>query len=219
MCGIKKGKMRSIKRFGEFFKTIGKRSVKSKKIFRKLVSNNDTLKTISRDLGKQLLKKKTLSYAVGATAIGATADYVVKYIKKNSGCFLYDKNNKRICKVNPLSCCSKNKISEPLTFCNQNHPKLFVHDKMFNISSACNSYNESTDDICCKYCDCAFHHCENDQKMKCDSPTIGEALSHLASNVGSEIFNTTLTIFPFLKGMGIVFLFVIFLFVMLNIFF
>ena len=206
------------RRIGEILKNVGKYSVRSKKAFIKLAKSSKPLRKLSKNLGKKILNKKTASIGLGTTAIGLTAQYVAEYIENNSGCFLYDENGKLICKVRKLSCCSPEKTSELCNFC-EDHPKLFINDKDFKSTNICESYINKKTKSCCEYCDCIFHKCEKDEKMKCNTPTINEALSNLAGKVGSGILNTTLSIFPFLKIIGIIFLFLTCLFITLKIVF
>ena len=209
----------------KFLSNAGKYSTRSKKAFKNLVARSKPLHEISTDLGKKLLTKKNFKklltkknvmYGGGLSAVGATAHYVTQYIRNNSGCFLYDSNGKRSCKVRSLSCCSQKNTPEAVQFCDD-YPKLFLNDDNFLKTSPCDG-NEKSEN-CCKYCDCIYHECDKGEKMECENPTVNDAISHLVGKVGSDIFDAALTVFPFLKGIGIFVLLVIFLFVALKIIF
>lgn len=212
------------RQIGRLFKGIGKNTVRSESAFKSLVRTSKPLRKISKRLGKKLLTKKAMTYGVAGGVIGATSHYVSDYIRNNSGCFLYDKDGKPTCKIRDLSCCSQKTVPSSLKFCdesteNYSLPKLFINDESFEngFRTPCDFYiDEGVDSCCNKYCDCAFHECGEGVQMKCQNPTIGEAMSHIAGNVGSGILNTTLTIFPFLKGFGIIVLCILFLSIIIN---
>lgn len=210
---------------GKILKGIGKHSVRSKKRFTSLLHTSKPLRNLSKKLGKKILTKKGMTYTGAAAAIGITSQYVTDYIRNNSGCFLYDKDGKPTCKIRDLSCCSQKDVPNPLKFCDDLNeknplPKLFINDETsqnsFGTQSPCYNYEDEGIESCCKYCDCIYHKCDEDVTMKCKNPTIGEAMSHIAGTVGSGILNTTLTIFPFLKGFGIIILFILVLSIIIN---
>lgn len=208
------------RQIGRFFKTagkdLGKRSVKSPTAFKKLVKKSETLGRLSKKLGEKLITKKNLTYAVAISAVGVTAEYVTDYIRENSGCFLYDKKGTRICKVRGLSCCSNTDVPKTLKFCDEGkHPLSNFFKSSLDASTACSDYVDESES-CCKFCECIYHKCDEGVKMKCEDPTIGEAMSHIAGTVGSSILSTTLTIFPFLKGFGIFLLCIVFLIITLR---
>lgn len=201
---------------GRILKGIGKHSVRSKKTFTSLMRKSKPLRNLSKKLGKKILTKKGIAFTGAAAAMGATSHYVTEYIRNNSGCFLYDKNGKPTCKIRDLSCCSQKHVPNSLKFCddykeNYSFPKLFINDESFRngLRMPCEKYLD--EESCCKYCDCLYHECDEGVTMKCQNPTIGEAMSHIAGTVGSGILSTTLTIFPFLKGFGIIILCILFL--------
>lgn len=201
---------------GRILKGVGKHSVRSKKAFTSLLHTSKPLRNLSKKLGKKILTKKGITYTGAVAAIGITSQYVTDYIRNNSGCFLYDKDGKHICKIRDLSCCSMIDVPKPLKFCDDlseknTLPKLFKNDQ-----SPCFNYKDEGIESCCKYCDCLYHNCDEGLTMKCQNPTVGEAMSHIAGTVGSGILNTTLTIFPFLKGFGIIMLCVLVLSLIIN---
>lgn len=210
---------------GKIFKSIGRHSVRSKKTFTTLLHTSKPLRNLSKKLGKKILTKKGITYTSAAAAIGITSQYVTDYIRNNSGCFLFDKKDKPICKIRDLSCCSQNNAPNALKFCDDldekySLPKLFINDESFQNSSGnrspCFNYEDEGMGSCCKYCDCLYHKCDEGVTMKCQNPTIGEAMSHIAGTVGSGILSTTLTIFPFLKGFGIIMLCILVLSILIN---
>lgn len=185
---FKRGKVG--KRFKDF-----KFQAKSKSALDALVRGSKKLENVI----KKLFSKKTLM-AVGVTSavsIGITS--IWDYIESNSGCFM-KKTDHSICKVRELSCCQKDALDN-VPFCS---------GISVDYENICDQFNEEREGSCCRLCNCEAFHCDGDETMQCQRPTVGEALTHFAQTLGSGVWSSVEAIFPWLTyvlyGIGIVFI-------------
>lgn len=159
----------------------------------------------NKSLKKRLLNSKLLW--LGGTAMGLSAIYVDQYIKGNTGCFLESKDD--TCKIIQLSCCNPYKSNYIETCSDEIIQRLKIN------LDACKNYDPFNNSTCCEMCDCKYHSCESDEKMKCHKANVGEALSyfteHMTSNVSDTLYNIltssgilkiiTITFFTILIGL------------------
>lgn len=146
-----------------------------KKFSNKIAKTTNGLKnmlhadTLLKKAFHSVFNKKLFKRAAGATVVGVGIHYVMKYINTNSGCFLKDSSNVH-CKVKNFSCCQKEAIDE-LPFCPEG-PNTF---------DPCGTdFDEDKEQSCCKLCSCDHYDCKPGQKLECQRPSVGEALTHFA---------------------------------------
>lgn len=142
-----------------------------KKLVRNVGKLNTMLKTdtLLKRAFNSVFNKNFLKRAGIAATVGVGAHLVIKYIDTNSGCFLKDTSNVR-CKVRNFSCCQKNAINE-LPFCPEDS----------DTDPCGNNFDEDKENSCCRLCSCEYYDCQPGQKLECQRPSIGEALSHFTS--------------------------------------
>lgn len=176
------------KRFQDF-----KFKKKSKAALEHFVEGSKKLQNIL----KNLFNKKTVGAVVITSAVGVGISSIWDYIESNSGCFM-KRNDQSVCKVRELSCCQKGELDN-VPFCD---------GFSSHFQSACDDYKEE-DDSCCKECSCEKFHCDADESMQCQRPTVADALTHFAQSIGSSVWSSVDAIFPWLSyvlyGIGILF--------------
>lgn len=166
------------KRFNNF-----KVLTKSQKALQKLVKSN---KKLSGAI-KTVFSKKGLKVVAAGAVIGTGVASIWNYIESNSGCFK-KRPDGTVCKYNELSCCQKGKLDN-ISFC----------DGMEKLVNVCKDFNEDDENSCCRLCDCKYVNCLPGETMKCQRPTVAEALNHFASQVGSTVWSGIGTIFPWIS--------------------
>lgn len=166
------------KRFGSFDVL-----TKSQKALKSLVSSNEKLKGAI----KTVFSKKGLKVAAVGTLVGTGVASIWNYIESNSGCFK-KKPDGTVCKYNELSCCQKGKLDN-VSFC----------DGAQKLGKVCKGFNEDDEKSCCRLCDCKYVDCLPGDTMKCQRPTVAEALNHFANQVGSTVWSGIETIFPWIS--------------------
>lgn len=160
--------------------------MKSKNALKSFFKNQKALTKIADKIftKKGLIRAGTL--ATAGTALGLVVDNVWSFIHTNSGCFK-EKTDGTLCKVKELSCC------QPLAV-----GGVEVCDEVLGMVNVCDGYDESTEGSCCKNCDCDFYDCLPNETMKCQRPTVAEAVKHFASEVGMNLWSGLEWIFPWL---------------------
>lgn len=162
--------------------------VKSKAGLRSVVLKNSRLKnTISA-----LFSKKGLYTAAGVTAVGLGISKINDYIQANSGCFM--RSGEKVCKVDTLSCCQPKEV-EGMEIC-PHIPEFY--------KNTCEKFDEDKENSCCRLCDCETYGCLPGQKMECNRPTVGEALSYFAQGATISAFGWMTSMIPWwlLWGIG-----------------
>lgn len=176
------------KRFRDF-----KFQTKSKAALQKLVAESKKLENVL----KKLFNKKTVMTVGIGSAVGIGITSIWNYIESNSGCFM-KRNDQSVCKVRELSCCQQDQLDN-VPFCDG----FELH-----YQNICDNFNEEQEGSCCKLCTCDAFHCDSDETMQCQRPTVADALTHFAQTVGSGVWSTIDTIFPWLSyvfyGIGII---------------
>lgn len=178
------------KRFSNF-----KVLTKSRKALKNLVASNEKLKGAI----KTVFSKKGLKVVAAGTVVGAGVASIWNYIESNSGCFK-KRSDGSVCKYNELSCCQKGKLDN-VPFC----------DGMDKMANVCNGFDEEDEKSCCRLCDCKHVHCLPGDTMKCQRPTVAEALNHFANQVGSTVWSGIGTVFPWISYVwyGLIVIFVL----------
>lgn len=169
---------------------------KSEKALKKLVSSNEKLKGAI----KTVFSKKGLKVAAAGAIIGTGVAHIWNYIESNSGCFK-KKSDGSVCKYQELSCCQNGKLDN-VPFC----------DGMEKLANVCKDFNEDDENSCCRLCDCKYvNNCLPGDTMKCQRPTVADALNHFATQVGSTVWSGIGTVFPWISYVlyGFVAIFVI----------
>lgn len=168
---------------------------KSQKALKRLVNGNEKLKRAF----KTVFNKKSLKVAAVGTVVGAGVATVWNYIESNSGCFK-KKLDGSVCKYNELSCCQKGELDN-VSFC----------DGIQKLTNVCKDFNEDDEKSCCRLCDCKYINCLPGENMKCQRPTVAEALSHFAAQASSTVWSGIGTFFPWISYVlyGLVTIFVI----------
>lgn len=154
------------------------------------VKSLDNLKVIAKSksglqsaIGKIFNKKVFLGITIAGAIVGGM-DHLWDYIEANSGCFK-KLSDGSVCKVIELSCCQKNSV--------ENIPNC---PGMESFTHACENFDEDTEKSCCKLCSCEKSICDTDVEMKCQKPTVGDALTHFANEFGSSTWSALKKIFP-----------------------
>lgn len=171
------------------FKHLYNKTPKVKKDFKSLnsldVPKTDTeLKMQLNSIKNKSLKNRLLNSKllwIGGAAIGLSAVYVDNYIKGNTGCFLESGEN--TCKLVDLSCCNPYESAYIEKCSNEIIQRLKIDKK------SCDNY-DLNNNICCEKCDCDYHFCEPDEKMRCHKATIAEALTYFSENMTSSVTDT-----------------------------
>lgn len=166
------------KRFNNF-----KVLTKSQKALKKLVSSNEKLKGAI----KTVFSKKGLKVAAAGALVGTGVASIWSYIESNSGCFK-KKSDGSVCKYDELSCCQKGKLDN-VPFCHGTK----------NLTNVCKDFDEDDEKSCCRLCDCEYVDCLPGDTMKCQRPTVADALNHFASQVGSTVWSGIGTVFPWIS--------------------
>ena len=182
-------------------KPVSKR-FKNFKIIPKSQNNLKTILKQNKNLKKAfdtVFSKKGFAVAATGTVIGTGIASILNYIESNSGCFK-KKADGSVCKHREFSCCQKDKLDN-IDYCEE-------IDKLTNV---CDNFNEDNEKSCCRLCDCKYGNCLPNETMQCQRPTVGDALNHFASQVGSTVWSGIGTIFPWLRyfiyGIVVVFVF------------
>lgn len=155
------------------FKPFAKKVAKTAKGLNKMLH----LDALLQKAFKSVFNKKIFKRAGIATAVGVGVHYVMKYVETNSGCFLKDSSTVH-CKVQAFSCCQKQPIQD-LPFCPEGSEVM---------GNPCgDNFDEEKENSCCKFCSCDYFDCKPGQKMECQRPSVGEALTHFAHETASGI--------------------------------
>lgn len=158
------------KRFDSF-----KMVPKNVKGFMKTVASNAALKKALDGI----TFKRTAYTAAGGTAVGLLANYVVRYVHNNSGCFVH--TGSETCKVRELSCCQP-EASEGVPFCDW--PNIAPR------GDPCHGFDETRAGSCCVLCNCKDQTCGAGQTMGCERATVGDALAAVADSAAKTVADT-----------------------------
>lgn len=153
----------------------------------KSMSNLDGLvrkNTKMQKVIKTVFSKKTAVVAGVGTALGLGISSIWNYIESNSGCFKKLRDGS-VCKVKELSCCQKERLD--------NVPNC---PGMGPFQNACHNYDADQEESCCLLCDCVDSHCDEGEEMKCQRPTVADALTHFADQVKSGVWSAVEAVFP-----------------------
>lgn len=167
--------IRSGRKFAPF-----KVNVKSAKVLEGTVAKNARMRRVI----KQVFSKKAAVTAGVGTAVGLGVASIWNYIESNSGCFKKLRNGS-VCKVQELSCCQKGSLD--------NVPNC---SGMASYRSVCDQEYDDSDASCCKLCSCAEMGCDESEEMRCQRPTISDALAHFAATVKEGVGSALVTLFP-----------------------
>lgn len=164
------------------FRKFGKVSAKNVSNVKSVILGNKKLKSVVN----KVFSKKGLALTTTVTTIAVASTYINDYIQSNSGCFLTQRDS--VCKVQELSCCQPQAV-ENLRLCPVS--KLAVGDP-------CHGFEEDKENSCCRHCNCKEYDCLPHQTMQCRRPSIGEALSHFAGGITSNLGSLLGIILPWL---------------------
>ena len=160
--------------------------ITKKKKLAKIDARINSKSTLSK-MYKKLVNKKTFLAVSGVTIIGFSVSHILNYIEANSGCFKKQLDG-TICKIKQLSCCQPNEVKHILT-CSD----------LVIVSNPCGNYKEN-DDNCCEHCKCGDGiKCKIGETVHCQRPTVDEALSYFSKELGSGLWSSIKTIFPWVE--------------------
>lgn len=178
------------RKFGTFkprasrFKEFDFKVPKTKNAFKKIVRENAKL---SKAVHK-IFNKKTLMVVGAGAALGYGIDRIWDYVESNSGCFKKQGGDDSVCKVRELSCCQP-KDSDNVGFC-QGFENAY--------RNACQGFDEDAEGSCCKFCDCVTLNCGPGEEVRCQRPTVADALTHFTKTLGSGVWSALTAVFPWL---------------------
>lgn len=166
------------------------------------------------ELGEKIARSVHLKKAIknifsvkviaGTTIVGLATASIMNYIDSNSGCFLKKKDS--VCKVRAFSCCQKNPVDN-VPFCPE-------PDSLKNVcENFKENYDDEKEDACCRLCSCQFFNCAANETLKCQRPTVGEALTHIAATLGQNTSSIFSALFPSFVYVFYIIGFVIFLWI------
>lgn len=153
---------------------------KSKKHLDELLQKRSNVKKLIGNV----FSKKGLAVAGVGTAVGVGVSSIWNYIESNSGCFM-KKQNGSVCKVQELSCCQKATLDNVANCAGMEH-----------YQNVCEHYDEDQEQSCCKLCSCDHVGCYDQEEVRCQKPTVADALTHFAESVQSGVWSAVESVFP-----------------------
>lgn len=155
-------------------------NLKSLKQVRRKITDNAKLRSV---VGHVFSRKAALA-AGFASVVGYGAASIWNYIESNSGCFK-KLGGGSVCKVKELSCCQKKSLDNV-----PNCAGMGVYGHV------CHGYDDATEESCCKLCSCQELHCDENEELKCQKPTVADAIAHFAEKAKSGVWSAIETVFP-----------------------
>lgn len=170
-----------------------KPSLKIHKKFKSIQLNPKSMKHLDdlvkkkssvRKVIDKVFSKKGLAVAGAGTAVGVGVSSIWNYIESNSGCFMKQLDGS-VCKVHELSCC------QPATLDNVANCSGLSH-----FQKTCDNFDEDAEKSCCRLCNCEHVGCPDSEELKCQKPTVADALTHFADSVKSGVWSAIGSVFP-----------------------
>lgn len=142
-------------------------------------------KSALRRVVGQVFSKKGLAAAGVGTAVGVGVSSIWNYIESNSGCFRRRPDGS-VCKALELSCCQRDALDNVAGCPGLGH-----------LRAACDGFDEDAEGSCCKLCSCdGVDGCPDGEEMRCQRPTVADALTHFAEGVQSGVWSAVGAVFP-----------------------